>query len=310
MGSMNKLLTRIMAILVAACCAGTAALAQEGRLGLAEAKQITFQPAATEIMRQINDFHNLLLIISALMVVLVFGLLLWVTIRFNAKANPVPAKTTHNTILEIIWTAVPVMILVIIGIPSFKLLYYQQTIPEADLVIQATGHQWYWTHEYPELDRLEIHSRMLPASYFEPEMSEETRLERQSALTDLQSMHGLEEPPKIFRLLDTDTRIVVPVDATVKLLVTADDVLHAWAIPAFGIKIDAVPGRLNETWFRVEEVGTYYGQCSELCGIRHAFMPIVVEVVTQEAFDVWLARAKDYYASDGGLTGRNIVVGK
>ena len=202
------------------------------------------------------------------------------------------------------------MILVIIGIPSFRLLYYQQTIPEADLVIEATGHQWYWTHEYPDLDRLEIHSRMLPASYFSPEMGEDTRLERQAVLAELQRMHGLDEPPEIYRLLDTDTRIVVPVNKTVKLTVTADDVLHAWAIPAFGIKIDAVPGRLNETWFRVEETGTYYGQCSELCGINHAFMPIVIEVVTAEEFDAWLVRAKEYYATGGPSESTRIVVGK
>jgi cytochrome c oxidase subunit 2 len=307
---MKKLVPRYLVLLAVVAGGGQAANSAEGRLGLAEAKQIAFQPAATDIMRQINDFHNLLLIITALIVIIVFSLLFWVMYRYNAKANPVPAKTTHNTILEIVWTAVPVMILVLIGIPSFSLLYYQQTIPEADLVIKATGHQWYWTHEYPELDQLEIHSRMLPASYFDPEMSEVMRLERQAALSELQRMHSLKALPRIYRLLDTDTRIVVPVNKTVKLLVTADDVLHAWAIPAFGIKIDAVPGRLNETWFRVEEIGTYYGQCSELCGINHAFMPIVVEVVTQAEFDAWLIRAKEYYASISSSDGKPIGVGR
>lgn len=307
---MKKFVLTFSALLAAISGWGHAVNAAGGRLGLSEAKQIAFQPAATDIMRRITEFHNLLLIITALIVILVFGLLFWVMLRYNAKANPVPAKTTHNTILEIIWTAVPVMILVLIGIPSFRLLYYQQSIPEADLVIKATGHQWYWTHEYPEFDQLEIHSRMLPVSYFNTAMSEETRRERQSALSELQRMHGLDEPPEIYRLLDTDTRFVVPVNKTVKLLVTADDVLHSWAIPAFGIKIDAVPGRLNETWFRVEEIGTYYGQCSELCGINHAFMPIVVEVVTQGEFDAWLIRAKEYYAAIGPSGDAPVGVGR
>lgn len=276
------------------------AVSEEGRLGLAEPMQKGFQPAATETMQRIADFHDLLLIITGGIVVFVFGLLLWVIIKYNAKANPTPSKFSHNTIIEVLWTGLPIMILVLIGIPSFRLLYFQDTIPEADLIIKATGHQWYWTHEYPELNELEIHSRMLPVSFFDPGMSEETRAERQKALAELQRIHDMDRPPEIYRLLDTDTRIVVPVNKTVKLLVTADDVLHSWAIPSFGIKIDAVPGRLNETWFKVDEVGTYYGQCSELCGINHSYMPIVIEVVSEEAFLQWLVRAKALYASNAG----------
>ncbi len=276
------------------------AVSEEGRLGLAEPMQMGFQPAATETMQRIADFHDLLLIITGGIVVFVFGLLLWVIIKYNAKANPIPSKFSHNTIIEVMWTGVPIMILVLIGIPSFRLLYFQDTIPEADLIIKATGHQWYWTHEYPELNELEIHSRMLPVSFFDPGMSAETRAERQKALGELQRIHDMDRPPEIYRLLDTDTRIVVPINKTVKLLVTADDVLHSWAIPSFGIKIDAVPGRLNETWFKVNEVGTYYGQCSELCGINHSYMPIVIEAVSEEAFLQWLARAKALYASNAG----------
>lgn len=276
------------------------AVSEEGRLGLAEPMQKGFQPAATETMQRIADFHDLLLIITGGIVVFVFGLLLWVIIKYNAKANPTPSKFSHNTIIEVLWTGLPIMILVLIGIPSFRLLYFQDTIPEADLIIKATGHQWYWTHEYPELNELEIHSRMLPVSFFDPDMSAETRAERQMALGELQRIHDMDRPPEIYRLLDTDTRIVVPINKTVKLLVTADDVLHSWAIPSFGIKIDAVPGRLNETWFKVNEVGTYYGQCSELCGINHSYMPIVIEAVSEEAFLQWLARAKALYASNAG----------
>lgn len=269
--------------------------AAETAAGMALPRQLGFQPAATETMEKIASFHDFLMIITTLIVIFVTILLLIIVIRFNRKANPVPSKTSHNTVLEIIWTVIPVMILMAIAVPSFKLLYFQDVAPEADMVIKATGHQWYWTYEYPDHGDLTFDSIMLPDSYFAADMPENVRTERAAALADIQQLLGLDEAPEIHRLLDTDTRIVVPVGKVVKVLVTADDVIHSWAIPSFGIKIDTVPGRMNQTWFRADRVGTYYGQCSELCGIRHAFMPIVVEVVSEEDFRAWLGRAQAMY---------------
>lgn len=225
----------------------------DGALGL--------QPAVTPIMERVTEFHNLLLVIIVAISLLVMGLLLWVIIRYNRKANPVPSKNSHNTLLEVVWTALPVLILVLIAIPSFPLLYYQDEIPEADFTIKATGYQWYWGYEYPDQEVPEYISTMVPE-----DMLAEGQL----------------------RNLSVDYPVVVPVGATVRLQVTAADVIHNWAMPAFGTKMDAIPGRINETWFRVEEEGTYYGQCSELCGTRHAFMPIEVHAVSPEAFDAWL----------------------
>ena len=228
------------------------------------------QDAATPTMERITDFHNLLLVIITLISVFVLGLLIYVMIRFRASRNPVPSKTTHNTILELAWTTVPVIILVIIAIPSFKLLYIADRIEDADMTLKAIGHQWYWSYEYPDHDGLE----------FDAVMVEEEDLEQGQ-----------------LRLLTTDTKIVVPVDTNIRMLITADDVLHAWAVPAFGVKLDAVPGRINETWFRATREGTFYGQCSELCGARHGFMPIMVEVVSKQAFEAWLKEAKKELAS-------------
>ncbi|MFQ5346876.1 MAG: cytochrome c oxidase subunit II, partial [Rhodothalassiaceae bacterium] len=213
--------------------------------------------------------------------------------------NPQPSKTSHNTVLEIVWTAVPIGILVLIAVPSFKLLYLEDTTPPADLVIKVTGHQWYWSYEYPDADNLAFDAIMLPAKYFD-DPSPATQAERKQAEAQLAAFLGRSTPPETYRLLDTDTRVVVPVNKVVKLLVTASDVIHSWAMPAFGIKIDAIPGRLNETWFKATKVGTYYGQCSEICGIGHSFMPIVVEVVSEDDFNAWLAKTRaDYAAADG-----------
>ena len=267
------------------------ALAEQGRVGMAHEKQINFQAPATEVMRNIIDLHFAILIIITLIVILVLGLLVWIMIRYNHRSNPTPSKTTHNTLLEIIWTVIPVIILVFIGYKSVILLYKQDVIPPADLVIEVTGHQWYWTYNYPD-QGLEFDAFMLDRAFFDPDRSPEVQQQREAAIEDLRVLLGRPGPIEIHRLLDTDTRVVVPVNTTVKVLVTADDVIHSWTIPAFGFKIDAVPGRTNETWFRAEEIGTYYGQCSELCGINHAFMPTVVEVVSQEDFDAWVIRAK------------------
>ena len=230
--------------------------------------QLGFQDAATNNMTQITTFNDFLLILMTAITLVVLGLMVFVMLRFNAKANPEPSKTTHNTLVEVVWTVVPILILVIIAIPSFRLLYYQRVLPEADMTIKATGYQWYWGYEYPDHGGFAFDSLML---------NDDERGDQP-------------------RLLATDTAMMVPVNTTVRVVVTGADVLHSWAMPAFGVKMDAVPGRLNETWFRAEKTGTYYGQCSELCGIRHAFMPIRVEVVEPDAFASWVSEAQAEYA--------------
>ncbi|NBR79372.1 MAG: cytochrome c oxidase subunit II [Alphaproteobacteria bacterium] len=242
---------------------GTAALAAKP-----EPWQLGFQEPATQNMQQITDLNNFLLYLMTAITVFVLGLMLYVMVRFNARANPNPSKTTHNTLVEVVWTVVPILILVIIAIPSFRLLYTQRVLPEADMTVKAIGYQWYWGYEYPDHGDFGFDSLML---------SDEERGDQP-------------------RLLATDTALVVPVDTTIRVVVTAADVMHSWAMPAFGVKMDAIPGRLNETWFRADKTGTFYGQCSELCGIRHAFMPIRVEVVEKEEFARWVEEAKAEYA--------------
>ena len=306
----HKILTIMVAAVIATVAWGSPVLAEvvtnaDGeRVGVSVDKQINFQPAATEIMERIISFHDLLMIVITLVTLFVFVLLGIVIFKFNRKANPNPSKTSHNVPLEIAWTLIPVLILVVIAIPSFKLLYYQDVIPESEVVIKATGNQWYWTYEYTEEDGLGFDSIMLPDSYFADEMTADVAAERASVLADIQHLLAMDEEPELYRLLETDTRIVVPVNKNVKLVVTASDVIHAWTIPAFGVKVDAVPGRINELWFNATEVGTYYGQCSELCGVRHAFMPIVVQVVSEEEYAAWLVRAKEMYA---GGSAENVV---
>jgi cytochrome c oxidase subunit 2 len=231
--------------------------------------QMNFQTPATPVMERITSFHDLLLWIITLISIFVLALLAYVCLRFRASGGATPSRRTHNTVLEIAWTAVPVLILVVIAIPSFKLLYYQDTIPDAELTIKAVGHQWYWSYEYPDNGEFAFDAYMV-------------------ADADLQ--------PGQLRLLTTDNRVVLPVQTDVRVLVTASDVLHAWAVPAFGVKIDAVPGRINETWLRIEEPGTYYGQCSELCGDYHGFMPIMIEAVSKDEFEAWTQKAKEEFA--------------
>ena len=232
--------------------------------------QIDFQPAASPVMANIESFHTLLLYIITAISLFVLGLLLWIMARYNLRANPTPSKTEHNTLLEVLWTVVPVIILVIIAIPSFKLLYYEADIPKPDFTIEAIGKQWFWSYQYPQ-QKFQFDSLGL---------SDADALKRH-------------EP----RLLGVDNIIVVPVNKVVKVVITGADVIHSWAVPAFGVKMDAVPGRLNETWFKATQTGTFYGECSELCGARHAFMPIEVKVVSQGDFDVWLAGAKKKFAA-------------
>ena len=245
--------------------------------------QLGFQEAASETMRDIVNFHDKLLlpIIVAISVFVLF-LMAYACIRFRASKNPNPSKRTHNVAVEVLWTLIPCLILIVIAVPSFKILYKQDTIPKADLTIKAIGYQWYWGYEYPDENII-----------FDAYMIEEKDLK--------------EGQP---RLLATDNVVVVPVNKVVKVLITANDVLHAWALPAFGVKRDAMPGRVNETWFKAEKVGTYYGQCSELCGIKHAFMPIEVKVVSEEDYQIWLSEAKIKFAKDENLINKKLVASK
>jgi cytochrome c oxidase subunit 2 len=259
----------IMAALavLAALAGGGVALAG---LGQPSPWQIGLQQSATPVMDDIIGFHTFVLYVITAIALFVLVLLLIVIVRFNARANPEPSRTSHNTMLEILWTFVPVLILFAIAVPSFKLLFYQQTIPAADLTVKATGKQWYWSYSYPD-SKFEFDSLIL------------------------QDKERKEGQP---RLLSVDNELVVPVNKVVRVFVTGSDVIHAFAVPSFGIKIDAVPGRLNETWFQATREGMYYGQCSELCGKDHAFMPIAVRVVSEKDFSAWLDGAKKKYARD------------
>jgi cytochrome c oxidase subunit 2 len=232
--------------------------------------QLGMQPAAGPIAERVHSFHTLLLWIITLITLFVLALLVYTCLRFRESRNPVPSKRAHNTLLEVVWTAVPVLILVIIAIPSFKLLYYMDVVPETELTVKAVGHQWYWSYEYPDNGGFGFDALMI-------------------ADEDLQ--------PGQLRLLETDNRVVLPVDTNIRIQVTAADVLHSWAMPSMGVKIDAVPGRLNEIWIHIPEPGTYYGQCSELCGLNHGFMPITIEAVSKEAFDAWVERAQAEFAA-------------
>lgn len=239
--------------------------------------ELGYQRAASPVMDQVESFHGLLLVIITAISVFVLALLLYVMVRFRAGRNPTPSRTSHNTMIEVLWTVVPIMILVVIAIPSFKLLYYADRTSDAGLTIKAVGHQWYWSYEYPDSGNFTFDARVLCRTAEE--------------CTQAAKAGG----PAPLRLLDTDQRVVVPVNTNVRLLTTAVDVIHSWAMPAFGVKLDGVPGRLNETWFRVEREGVYYGQCSELCGVDHAFMPITVEAVSKEKFDAWLKTAQEKF---------------
>jgi cytochrome c oxidase subunit 2 len=241
--------------------------------------QIGLQPAADERMRDIIGLHTFVLYIITAVSLFVLALLVWIALRFNAKANPTPSATTHNTMLEVLWTVVPVLILVAIAIPSFRLLYFEDVIPPADMTVKAIGKQWFWTYEYPDNGNFTFDAQIVADRRSQPVVP-----------------NG---PP---RMLGTSNHVVVPVGKTVRVLTTGADVIHSWALPAFGVKIDAVPGRINQTWFKAEKEGTYYGQCSELCGARHAYMPITVDVVSQEKFDMWVAEAKTKFAAAGAPT--------
>jgi cytochrome c oxidase subunit II len=237
--------------------------------------QIGLQQSATPVMDDIVAFHYGLLWVIGAITAFVLALLIIIMVKFNARANPTPSRTTHNTFLEVAWTVVPVIILVTIALPSFRILFFQLNTPPADLTIKATGKQWYWSYAYPDNGNFEFDSLIL---------------------TDKELK--ADQP----RLLSVDNEIVVPVNKVVRVQVTGAEVIHAFAVPSFGVKIDGIPGRLNETWFKVNKEGMYYGQCSELCGKDHAFMPIAVRAVSEQAFSTWVEEAKKKFASAGGST--------
>jgi cytochrome c oxidase subunit 2 len=232
--------------------------------------QLGLQDAGTPVMEDIVWFHDYLLLgIITAIALFVLVLLLIIMVRFNATRNPTPSRTTHNTLIEVLWTAIPVLILVVIAIPSFKLLFYQLNLPPADVTVKATGNQWFWSYTYPDNGNFEFNSILVPTDKLKPGQ---------------------------LRLLTVDNEMVVPVNKVVRVQTIGADVIHSFAVPSFGIKIDSVPGRLNETWFKATREGVYYGQCSELCGRDHAFMPIAVRVVSEQAFNAWVEDAKKKYA--------------
>ncbi|HVV39728.1 MAG TPA: cytochrome c oxidase subunit II [Nitrobacter sp.] len=251
-----------LAIVGMALVAGGAAFAEVGQPSPWEHG---LQPAASPVMDNIAWFYSFLTYIITAITLLVVALLVIVMVKFNAKANPVPSKTTHNTLIEVAWTIIPVMILVGIAVPSFRLLFEELDVPKADLTVKATGKQWYWSYAYPDNGKFEFDSLIVA-----------------------------DKKP---RMLGVDNELVVPVNKVIRVQVTGADVIHSFAVPAFGIKIDAIPGRLNETWFKATKTGMFYGQCSELCGKDHAFMPIAVRVVSDQDFAAWVETAKKKFAS-------------
>ncbi|MDO9411108.1 MAG: cytochrome c oxidase subunit II [Pseudolabrys sp.] len=274
-----KRLIAFVAIGLAVVGSGGAALAQGAApaTGQPHPWQMGLQAAASPVMSDIIWFHDFLLYLITAITLFVLALLVIVMVKFNAKSNPIPSRTTHNTLIEVVWTIVPVLILVAIAVPSFRLLFYELKVPTADVTIKATGKQWFWSYQYPDA-KFEFDSLMLQEKDLKPGQP---------------------------RLLAVDNDMVVPVNKVVHVLTVGADVIHSFAVPAFGIKIDAIPGRVNETWFKAERVGTYYGQCSQLCGKDHAFMPIAVRVVTDAEYAAWLEDAKKKYADN--LSNPNMI---
>ena len=231
--------------------------------------QLGFQPPATPVKDRLSAFHDELLIIITLITIFVLGLLVYVMWRFNQQRNPVPSRTSHNTVIEMLWTVVPVLILIIIAIPSFKLMYYMDRVPNPEMTIKVTGHQWYWSYEYPDQGGLTFDSNIIPEDQLKPGQK---------------------------RLLDVDNPLVVPADTIIRVQITGTDVIHSWFVPSFGVQEYAIVGRLNESWMKIERPGTYYGQCNQICGVNHAFMPIKVEALSKDAFQHWLGDAKKKFA--------------
>ncbi|MCW9034966.1 MAG: cytochrome c oxidase subunit II [Rhodospirillales bacterium] len=231
--------------------------------------QTGLQPAASPTMERISSLYSSVTFLVVAIAFFVLGLLIYVVIKFNAKANPIPSKTTHNTLLEVIWTAIPVIIVAVIAVPSIKLVYFADRTVDAGMTLKIVGHQWYWSYVYPDQGEFTFDSSMLDED-------------------------ELEGKP---RLLAVDNEVVLPIKTNIRLIMTSEDVIHAWSVPSLGVKLDTVPGRLNETWVRADKEGLFYGQCSELCGVNHGFMPIAVRFVSKPTFDQWVAKAKIEFAA-------------
>lgn len=266
---MDSLRLRFLAALAVAAALVVQSGAAFAGVGQPSPWQVGLQVPVTEVAEFMHWFHDGLLWIISIIVLFVLALIIYVVVRFSEKRNPVPSKTTHNALLEVAWTIVPVLILVIIAVPSFRLLRLQLVTPPADITIKATGHQWYWSYEYPE--------------------------DQNGGFAFDSNMDANGQP----RLLAVDNEVVLPIGKTIRVQVTAADVIHAFAMPSFGLKIDAIPGRLNETWFKAEKEGVFYGQCSLICGQNHAFMPIAIRIVSEQQYAAWLTEAKQKFASTG-----------
>jgi len=273
MARLTRLLTKkrvaraLVVLALAVIVAGTLAAVAQAAQPLPW--QMGMQPPATPVKDRLNAFHNELLVIIFLISSFVMALLLYVIVRFNHRAHPIPTRTSHNTVIEMLWTIVPVLILVTIAIPSFKLMYYMDRIPNPDMTIKVTGHQWYWSYEYPDQKGLAFDSNIIQDADLKPGQ---------------------------LRLLDVNNPLVVPIHTNIRVLVTSTDVIHSWFIPSFGVQEYAIIGRLNESWFNVDREGTYYGECNQICGVNHAFMPIKIVALSKDAFQRWLGTAQKKFA--------------
>ncbi len=269
MGDMLKRLSVfVLTLMAGAMVLGGEVMAQQYR---SEPWQMGFQEPRSPSAERIFAFHDMLLVIEAAIVIFVLGIMTYIIVKFNSKANPTPSKTSHNTLLEVVWTIVPIIILVVIAVPSLKLLYFTDRTYDPELTIKVTGNQWYWTYEYPDNNDIEFDSVYVPDDELE------------------------EGQP---RMLSVDSPLVLPVDTNIRILLASNDVIHNFAMPALGLKLDTTPGRANETWVSINDEGTYYGMCSELCGVNHGFMPVQIEAVSKEAFNEWLVSAEEEFGSN------------
>jgi cytochrome c oxidase subunit 2 len=247
-----------------------------GATGAPEPWQMNMTGGFSPTKHRLNDFHDLLLVVITAIVIFVFLLLAYIIVRFNARSNPVPSTTTHHTMLEVAWTLIPVLILVGVAIPSFKLLYFLDRAPDAELTIKVAGHQWYWSYEYPDQGGLTFDSAYVADSDLQPGQP---------------------------RQLTVDNPLVLPVGTKVRILVASTDVMHSWLVPPLGVQMYATPGRTNETWVQVDEEGMFYGQCNQICGVNHGYMPIAIQGVAKDKFPAWIEEAKKKFAQSGDTPG-------
>lgn len=264
---MTKALLSVFSILTLAC---VAILPASAETGAATPWQLGFQTPASPSAEHLQDFHNMMLYIITAVTLFVLVLLVYVILRYNKHVNPIPKQFSHNVLIEVLWTALPVVVLIVIAIPSFQMLYFLDRTEDPEMTLKVTGYQWYWGYEYPDNEGINFMSYMIADEDIDTNKDQK-------------------------RLLSTDNKIVLPIDTNIALQITAADVIHSWAVPALGIKLDAVPGRLNETWVNITKPGVYYGQCSELCGKDHSYMPIEVHAVTKEEFKDWVKKAKEEF---------------